>query len=401
MKIGIIGAGTASAICIMALLRYIRQFNENYTYVECIHNPDINITEVGEGLSVPITYMLSEIINFRVVSDLHRFDGTVRFGTKYFWQKAHGDDFIIDYPQHALHVNSKKFSKYCFEEFNKQYNHIFTEIHDEVINIKNNQDKVIVNGKLSNYEYNYLIDCRGTPDEKDLKSGEYLFPKFESVNSVLIYPEMKNYYEFYTSAYVHENGWMFGIPVQGRKAWGYLYNKNITSEKEALENFSNLKSFEIDTIRKIKWRQYYRKNLMDERIIYMGNRLFFFEPHQSLPLHYYHNITDFFIRNIIIGKKDINDISLVNQMMNNYHIKNIDYIEDLIAINYIGENNIDSEFTNYVKTHAKKTLLESENFINFAKSYNNTGNFSTYGFHPASLMKQYIEGYKINLKEFT
>ena len=40
----------------------------------------------------------------------------------------------------------------------------------------------------------------------------------------------------YTYHIAHEHGWMFGIPLQERTGWGYLWNSNITSELDTIKS---------------------------------------------------------------------------------------------------------------------------------------------------------------------
>ena len=96
---------------------------------------------------------------------------------------------------------------------------------------------------------------------------------------------------------------MFGVPLSFRKAFGYLYHDALTSDEEAIADFSKIKNIDANTCRKIKWQQYYKNNAMEGRILYMGNRLYFFEPHQAIPLHYYVFLTSKFL-NAIINYQD-------------------------------------------------------------------------------------------------
>jgi hypothetical protein len=61
-----------------------------------------------------------------------------------------------------------------------------------------NDDKIYLSDTVGSIGYDYIIDCRGTPTDDILNNGSYSFPDFETVNSVLIYPDFKKYNEIYT-----------------------------------------------------------------------------------------------------------------------------------------------------------------------------------------------------------
>ena len=395
IKIGFIGRGTASAIAILSSIKHFR--NTKNVYIECIHDPDINVLTVGEATSTKLFNLLQEVFGFSILDDSEKVDMTVRWGMKTFWEDNLGNDFSISYDTPACHVNAEKISGYIIKELSEKYSYMFKEHHDKVLQIKQDNKKVFIKGKNSNYEYDYIIDCTGTPSNEELNSEKYTVPELETVNSVIIYPHFKEYSEEYTSVYFHKNGWMFGIPLQHRKAFGYLYNKNITSDEEAISHFLKLKpDINIDKIRSIKWNSYYKKEVMDNRIIYLGNKLYFFEPAGALPLHYYSNIMELFLQiltNNFISSYDI------PEYMNLYHKIQIEKLQDLIALNYAGNNNMDSNFWKHISEKAKFRLRKSKRFKEWAEETIENNYYSDYWSHPADLMKQYIEGLNIDLQE--
>ena len=87
--------------------------------------------------------------------------------------------------------------------------------------------------------------------------------------------------------------------------------------------------------------------------------------------------------------------------INFYHTDSVrDKIQDLIAFNYVGKNNMDSDFWKQIPSSARNRLKSSENFKIFANNIINNKIDTSYFTHDAPLMKQYVEGYNIDLKEF-
>jgi len=393
-KIGIIGRGTASSI---ALLSIINRFKNSNIQIDCIHDPEINVLAVGEATSSILFTLLQNVLNFDVLKDAIHVDMTVRWGLKIFWEDNLGKDFTASYDSPACHVNAEKISEYIVKELSKKYSSIFKEYHDKVLNIKQENKKVIVIGEKLSYEYDYLIDCRGTPPKEELQSNLYSIPELYTVNSAIIYPDYKEYNENYTSAYYHKNGWMFGIPLQHRKAFGYLYNNDITSKEEATKHFKKINpEIELDKTRSISWDSYYRKEVMNNRIIYLGNKLYFFEPAGGVSLHYYANIIEIFLEfltNEFLSEYDI------PEYMNLYHKIQIEKIQDVIALNYVGNNNMDSNFWKHTSEKAKIRLKKSIRFKEWAENTLEYNYYIDYWSLPAKLMKQFIEGFNIDLKE--
>jgi hypothetical protein len=413
-KIAILGAGTGSAVSILSLIDEALKLEQldNFEFI-CIHDPNIETIGVGEGLSVYVASLLLSVLGYTFDENNTPFDETIRGGTYSYWEKAN-KNFKIVYKNGApgLHVNAAKFSKWVIDECQKKYKN-FIETHDTIKDTLQQHDKVSIVGLEKTYDVDFVIDCRGFPTKEEFDSSEYEFLPDEEVfvNSVIIYPEFKHYDEPFTSAWIHDNGWIFGIPLQHRKAFGFLYNNKMLSEEKALEEFSKRKpDLDPNKVRKLSWNQYYRKKAIDGRILYNGNKIYFFEPHMGLPLHYYMAIISQFISLLFATDKNTS-IEYFNNEINNYHISSIEKIKTLISINYVGKNNIDNEYWNDAKYRARNIMKNSNSLFNF---YKENKAFSTaqgldpaYWDHPNKtywdmdnkLMYQYLDGYDIDLEE--
>lgn len=399
-KLGILGYGTSSALSLTTILALAKsRDNINNFTIDCIHDPLIPTIAVGESLSPMMIKFVNEVIDENIFDLKSEFDGTYRYGGVNEWENGLGTPFTVKYIKAGLHVNSEKFSKFLFNKIRKKYIKTFKVYHGHVTDVDNGPTGVTVHTDRGSYNYDYIIDCRGTPTDDILNNGSYSFPDFETVNSVLIYPDFKKYDEIYTQSIFHENGWMFGVPLQHRKAFGYLFNNNITVMEDAKIHFKKLiPQIEVEKLRLLKWRHYYRNKAMDGRIFYMGNMLYFFEPAQGLPLHYYGFISTVFLK-LLLEYQD--DYSSICDKINTVHTKSVKYdIQDLISINYAGENRMSSPFWDTMSVQATNRLKNSDNFKKFAreKIYNDV--YTQFWCHDGKLMKQYIEGYNIDLNKF-
>lgn len=392
LKIGIIGAGTASSIGLMAFYKRMQDFNFPNVETVLIRDPDIPITHVGESASALVFRLLYELFDFEPTEDLEPIDGTLRWCSKYFWESASGKNFSIKYgAPPGLHVNSQKFSNWVIGKVTDKFK-THSNVDDHVLEIRQEPRCVKVVGKKNTYEFDYIIDCTGTPPAHELDSPLYRTPTFTGVNSVILYQDMKEYHEMHTSAYVHEDGWMFGVPLTFRKAFGYCYNNQITSESEAIEKFSKLKNIDANECRRFSWRQYFRTNAIDDRVLYLGNRLYFFEPHQALPLHYYAIVVFTFV--------DMLFENSTKDQLNKFHAESMETLQNLIALNYAGKNEIDSKFWKHTKPLAIQRLKNSPDFVNYVRKCVSAGHLQPYWTFSNKLMESYIDGYGLNLEDF-
>ena len=392
MKIGIIGAGTASAISILIMIQAVQRNKSQHIEFYCISDPSKPTARVGESTSALVHDTMRDVLGVEFLEDLEVYDGTLRYYTKYFWSEANGNDFSIRYHSPGLHLNSEKWSDYVFKKLIEKYD-FFHQVFDEIASIENQSGRAVVQGKSEVYVFDYIIDCTGSPTAAELASDAYITDVFQSVNSVILNPDFKDYGENNTSAYVHPNGWMFGVPLTLRKAFGYCYNNEFTSYEEAVKDFSHIKGIDASTLRNFSWIPYRKAQAIDERILAMGNKLYLYEPQQAMPLHYYALITSCFIDGILNNVP--NDV--LNQVINKFNNEAMEDISNLMALNYCGENHIDSVFWNALKQRSTDHLKKSKRWQNWLKEVETAGKII--GYYPAdvSMMTSYIKGFKIDL----
>ena len=391
-SICIIGSGSASLISTLALLNAAKRENI-LVEITCIHDEKIPITQIGESTSSIILTLLTNVLGFRVLRDLPKLDGTLKYGTKYKnWSEK---DFYTFHVDPAIHINSSKFSSWGIKELEKKFKQNYKVINDNVSKVKNIYNKVEVTGIKNQYYFDYVIDCTGFSKNELVNYDDYNTPVFSTVNSAILYPNYNGLdaYSMYTTSSAHKNGWMFEIPLTTRKTSGYLYNDSITSHEEALAHFCSIIGLDEKNKHKLKkfsWTPKYRKLAIDGNILYCGNKLFFFEPSQGFPLHYYAVICDIFISELK-NKKEL------NTKLNSFYLDSIEKIQDVVALTYLSKNNFNTKFWNYVKPMAEKKLLSSEKFLEWC---NNIENYTHYSSHSNEILLNIIDGMNIDLSTF-
>jgi hypothetical protein len=385
-RICVIGAGTGGVVSVLSLINRLK----DQCKVTCMYDPSIPTIQVGESTSSAILELLKSSIGFRILRDLPEVDGTLKYGSKYFnWSST---DFFVYGEDPALHLNSAKFSFWVLDKVKELYPTIYNEIHTKVESIEIKKYTTVINNE---HEFDFVFDCRGFPNAEELKTG-YLKPKFESVNSAIIFPEFTKYDEMYSSSYGTRNGWMFGIPLTHRKAWGYLYNNNFTSKEEAIEDFKQIKNLtdeDIAKTRSLSWTSFYKEKAMEGSLIYSGNKLLFFEPGQGLALHYYMVLADYLAH--LIQKRF--DLETIINKINYFHTEVASDFQDLIAMNYNGTPIYDSAFWRYAKQSTTDRLANSRHWRDWAS---NPSDYKQFSIHANEVMLDMVKGFQVDLTQY-
>ncbi len=421
LRIAIVGAGSAGMVCASTVFGYCRERNLSVTFTS-IYDPNISPIRVGESMSPMLLGNLNKFLHiFDFNSSCQNFedlDMITRVGAKHRWEDDVNRGYTINYPTFAAHFDSAKFIQFSKNKL-KLLSPYYNEIHDTVTDIRQSPMEAIVSGTKGTYLFDYVFDCRGFPTQADFDSGDYLFPEFETVNSLIVFQEKKQYVHPYTDNIIHRNGWQFGINTTNRKAHGYLYNKDITPKEEALEHFIELnKNVDVDreAVNSFSWKFYYAKRAIDNRIIKMGNKLFFYEPIQGIPLHHYSIFTLMCMDYISCSHygsmmTDFNDYisqyleldlskNTPEEVFNIYHSHIMEVYFEIICSNYIG-NQMNSDFWNITKSKAMSVLRRSPTFMNFARNVveyqkGNQQEYPSFYIHPGFIIKQYMEGLQVN-----
>ena len=144
----------------------------------------------------------------------------------------------------------------------------------------------VIDKRINNYneiDSDYIFDCSGFP--KDYNDYDMLV---NPINAVLLTQKNEvDLKQYWTRTVATPDGWCFIIPLVDSTSYGYLYNANITEEKDAANNFKNI--FDVDEIQnKMLFKNYIAKNpIIDDRIIFNGNKLFFLEPLEGTAIPAY------------------------------------------------------------------------------------------------------------------
>jgi hypothetical protein len=277
IKITIIGGGNAG--CLTALhFGYHSRNNKNIS-VELLYDPSTPPEKVGQATLLEPPKLLWQALGMTWYNN--SVDATLKLGILYEnWGKKREKLFHpFPFDSTALHYTPSKLQKTILKSgyFSVQEKHI------------NDYEQI---------NSDYIFDCRGTPDNWD----EY--EELENpINAVILAQDSKRDLKAnWTRAVATPDGWCFIIPnTSSTNSYGYLYNHQITSDKNAKENFEKL--FKVESTDQFKFKQYVAKNpIIDDRIILNGNRLFFLEPLEATAIasyiHWLRMVWDWIIEEI-------------------------------------------------------------------------------------------------------
>tara|TARA_Y100000022_G_C13241693_1_gene372719 strand:+ start:90 stop:1238 length:1149 start_codon:yes stop_codon:yes gene_type:complete len=342
MNIAIIGAGTVGVLSVCHFLGYA-----DNTKITCIHNPQKNILGIGESSTINMPLLLWETLNFNVEFDGQDLQYTFKTGVQFKNWRKH--DFVspIIPPKYAIHFDNFKLAEVIYKKIYDKYENRFRELNIDISSIKQNDEEVIIN---NNYKFDYVIDCRGFP--KDYTN--YTMVDLP-INHCLVHGVNKPGDWNFTYHIAHENGWMFGIPLQKRQGWGYLYNDNITTKKEAIDNFNIItkKNINYEDIREFTFKPFKANKFIDGRILKNGNSALFYEPIEAISGGFYDNLNRYFFDYIF--NKSFSETAV------NFHIHDLaDRYLNFISYIYQGGSIYDSDFWNYAKNICSQNLRNNK-----------------------------------------
>jgi hypothetical protein len=347
-KILVIGVGSAGVLTLGQMLSGLDSSWE----IHSVHNPAIPILGVGEATSTNTPYSLFKGTDFVLFRDGHYLDATLKHSVKYTNWRPETFDSLIMPPGYALHFDNTKLKDFAFMRYEERYPHRFFKHEGNVDYFKNIEGavEVKINDIVSTYDY--VIDCSGFP--KDFTDYEMVdLP----INHALVTPIKKPGDWNFTHHWATKNGWMFGIPLQSRQGWGYMYNDTITSKEEAMEDMCSILNIDPQeqTFREYSFKPYFTSNgLINGRILKNGNQFLFFEPMEALSMEYYTTLNTRYIQ-WIEGKIDTEKLLDVQDLDARSLVRFYRFI-------YHGGSNYDTEFWRKSKKMATRDLINDKHW---------------------------------------
>ena len=320
MKVAIIGKGLAGILTAMAWKAHYPA-----TEIEIYYDPFSPIEPVGSG-SWP--NMLDLITEFQTTNPEcwpswreADWDQTVKTGISY---KGWGKDWFHDFGMNrvAMHFDPKKFCDDMARNF-----------------------KCIPKRVGYNIDADFIYDCGGSPfsgRECTSETWDRYTLLQNPLNRVLL-AETDPYSSVYctTDSIATKDGWTFVIPLQSRTSVGYMFNSDITTDNEALDNF--VEQFgEHKLIGFRSFHNYMANNpVMDGRIFMNGNKYFFIEPLEATSVTGYMVWIERTLQ-YVMGNATLKDIVADNQ-------RDIQENANFLLYHYAHGSEFNTPFWDYAK----------------------------------------------------
>lgn len=359
-KLGVIGAGTAGVLTVVHFCTWLDDDWEVYS----IYNPSKQILGIGESTNGEFVGLLERGARFTIghQEDLDALDATLKFGSKFMnWRENSWINPLLD-GNIAIHFNNFNFRNFVYGRLEKLWPKQFRIIEGDVKDMRNRADHVVVTIDDTEHTFDYVIDCMGTPTCFE----DYVISDCSPVNRCQIHSIHDFEYVPFTDHVATPHGWMFGVPLQSRKTFGYIYNDKITPKEEALQNMKEI--LEVDEVENKEYllKSYYTRKLVDGRIFKNGNKALFFEPlvANSIFIYMYANRC---IYDNIMG--------LVDQATTNESFAySVQAMEDVISNYYQGGSIYDTPFWDHAISHTRKRIANRPGFLEMMSTYKSLKN---------------------------
>jgi len=340
-KIAVVGRGTVGCLTVAHYLRYTDW------EIDWIYDPNIETVPVGEGTTLTFPKNISDTLNLDSV-DMEKISSMPKLGIwKRNWGK--GKEFVHTFPlgNYGIHFNAIQFQDYVFDK------------------LKDNSRIRIIESNITDpakIDSDYVTVCTGSPKNFD----EYTLHDSIPVNSAMVFQcpwELPKF--LYTVTFAKKFGWVFGIPLKNRCAIGYIYNDQFCTEEDIRNDVQDiLDEFGLKPTveRKLKFKNYSRRNNFSDRVFYSGNAGYFLEPLEATS-----TATAIYLNQVSISLWHLKNIDL--QKANALYDSSIEEIESMIAMHYFAGSTYDNEFWNYAKKLGKDKLEKDfENNSTFAQA---------------------------------
>lgn len=276
-KITIIGAGNAGCISALSLLENkYEDSDSNIGEIEIIYDPEAPIERVGQASVVDVHQLMFKMLDMNWFSK-NLIKATPKTGVRY---KDWGDfnhNFFHPFNEGnvACHFVPKLLSQAVLDQNDFNVKTTRVDSSDEI-------------------DSDFVIDCRGKPSDM----SQYNDVKHPLNSALLCEEEHSGENIYYTGHVATPHGWTFVIPNVDTISFGYLFNSNITSRAEALQDFRE-RFLLKNTPTELSFETYLAKNIwQDERTILNGNNYCFIEPLEATSTSIYRIVTENLISHI-------------------------------------------------------------------------------------------------------
>jgi hypothetical protein len=354
-KIAVIGAGSAG---LLTAAHFCTWLDDSWE-VWAIHDPKKKILGIGESTNGAFVSVLERGTDFSLAhaEDLAALDATIKYGSKFVnWREHEWINPLLS-GNIAVHFNNRRLKDFVFQRLAERWPGQFHVLEAEVREVQNFADHVRLGTEQGAFDFEWVVDCMGTPPSFD----GYTMSDCTLVDRCRIHTIEKYEYQPFTDHIATRDGWMFGVPLQGYKTYGYLYSSALTATAAAEEEMMRLLGAEQLDARgydaHYAFRCYYANQLISGRVCKNGNKALFFEPLLANSMFLYIYACRLIFDHVVNGQ----DAGRCNAQF----VKAIAEMEDVISYYYRGGSNFQTEFWRAASEHARARLEKRPAFFEY------------------------------------
>jgi tryptophan halogenase len=188
------------------------------------------------------------------------------------------EENIKNSPTSQYHFNTEKLNQFL-TELAENRGIIIND--DEIKNVRLNSAGNInyIEGNKK-YFSDFFVDCTGFKRLLISKVGGIWnsYSNDLKTNTAIVFPTENDDYPMYTLARAMDAGWMFRIPVYGKKGNGYVFDRNFITEEQAKKEVENYLGYKIEVKKTISFDPGSLKNPWIKNCCAIGLSANFVEP---------------------------------------------------------------------------------------------------------------------------
>lgn len=325
----VVGGGTAGWLCALAMKKFFPQY-----HVELIESEEIGVLGAGESTTGNFRKLL-QILHINEDDFIKNTESTIKSGIRFDgWNSPNslyfsnfspwleeGDKSLFkpdDIPEYLLYCyvndinvndigmnsiylnNKVAFSKHNFTLMGGYTLHINAKLTSKYLRkiaeqrgVIRHEGKVVkINGHYpiesieddrgKTHKFDFVFDCSGFARliiGKHFETKWIDYTKHLTVNSTIpFFLPLGEEYPAYTHAIAMKYGWMFRVPTQKRYGSGYIYDSNLISKEQAIQEVEEKLGHKIELINHFNFKSGTFEKTKVSNCISLGLSSGFLEP---------------------------------------------------------------------------------------------------------------------------
>ena len=289
-RVAVVGRGTAGSLAAASLARFLPEGEHEIHHIYDSRIPTIG---VGEGSWPSLVQEIKQLTNLPHEEIQQRLRGTRKYGVAFEgWGRRTRDFTHYFTPQqvsYAYHLSADLLADLLLENTPTQH------IDARVVGITSGESEASVEfeGRASE-SYDLVFDARGFP--RSLDAEQHIDISFIPTNTAIIrrcpttFPKQDGLVtqHTYTRAVARPHGWVFVIPLTAHTSYGYIFNRDVSSQEDVESDFDEL--LEAEAVPEFEQRavlqfpNFVHRQLYDGVVARVGNAAAFMEPLEATAI---------------------------------------------------------------------------------------------------------------------